>query len=145
MHVHISTPPVFFCFNSFNPKLIQHGRLSRLLRSCLAAVVRTRCSVCGTALHCYSNTKCVYTQKTNKEEKKAFLGEEDERWPRRSDFLKLLKSAASHRWVGSAACRMGPRQLVLVRTRPEIISLFCFTLAAGLIPASASICALGFQ
>lgn len=94
---------------------------------------------CGAALHCYSNTKRVYTQKTNKKEKKTFLGEEDEKRPRRPDFLKLLKSAASHRWGGFSGLQDESRQLVLVlvRAHPEIISLLWFTLALGLIPASA--------
>lgn len=84
--------------------------------------------------HCYSNTKRVYTQKTNKEEKKTFSGEEDEKTD-----IELLKSAAFLRWVGFSGLQDESRQLVLLRARPKIISLLWFTLALGLIPASASI------
>lgn len=69
--VHISTAHLFFGFNSFNTKLIQHGRPRHLVWSWLAAVVRASSCVCGAALHCYSNTKRVYTHKTNKEGKKS--------------------------------------------------------------------------
>lgn len=72
-----------------------------------------------------------------------FSGEEDEKWPLRPDFLKLRKSAAFLRWVGFSGLQDESRQLVLVRARPEITSLLWFTLAAGLIPAFASIWVLG--
>lgn len=141
--VHISAARLFFCFNSFNTKLIQHGRLRHLVWSWLAAVVRASRCVCGAALHCYSNTKRVYTHKTNKEGKKAFSSEEDEKWPRRPDFLRPINPQRFSVGWDSVALQDESRQLVLVPACPEIISLLWFTLAAALIPASASIWVLG--
>lgn len=57
--------------------------------------------------------------------------------------FKADTSAALLRWVGFSGLQDESRQLVLVPARPEIISLLWFTLAAALIPASASIWVLG--
>lgn len=69
-----------------------------------------------------------------------FSGEEDEKTD-----LELLKSAAFLRWVGFSGLQDESRQLVLLRARPKIISLLWFTLALGLMPASASIWLLGLS
>lgn len=81
--------------------------------------------------------------KTNKEGKKAFSSEEDEKWPRRPDFLRPINLQRFSVGWDSVALQDESRQLVLVPACPEIISLLWFTLAAAQIPASASIWVLG--
>lgn len=82
-------------------------------------------------------------RRQTRKKRRRFWGRKTRSGPATPTFSKRLKSAACLRWVGFGSVEDDSRQLLLVPVRPEIISSLWFMLAAGSIPASASIWVLG--